>query len=688
MSRARYFIPVLFFLVIIMSFGISAVEQPEVEGLLADTQGLMDMVAQDAAADPASSTGELQYFRDNQGEMAPDVAGSVDSALSSQGVDPDATVASTKDGAQVESSSSPLAMIIIIVVIVLLVIGGGVLGYKKRDRLAKAGSGAADKVVGIFSKADRFAKISEEKYAIATKNLELAETIIKAINPDEERKLAKARVKVFEDNIALLRKHNFPTTTLSLGKEIITKQFEARRTDLKADLGNDAAVDKLLAFVLKLREKYIHDWKIDVQKIDIYSYDFSKDYARLAMEHPEEVLSSSTKQIDENLKRFSKLLQEQKNLLPKRIASNADADVKSKLQHLNEVVLYVQAQRLEDVLKFFKVLSESDQKSRYIAVQSFKRPATELKVAVMQELDIEKELLQKKVKEQKEVKKEEKKKEEPKKTESAKKVEPAVPKPQDSKKDAQKKEDAARRDTVITPADKEKAAAAQVEQAKPDEPVDFNGKKLLKSQYVALKELASQFKKTPEEMFPEGAVCKIDGKDVQRLVVGNGLVLQLCTDGFKVTGFFGKVLKIPAEFSALKKLVCSDNGFTKLVLPDSLSQIREFDCRDNELKELNLPKELPVLQVLFCGGNVLKELVLPEKMPNLAILACSGNNIKKMVIPSTFVKLTHLNVANNPKLVLELPDKLPSLKVVWCEKTSVNINWVNKLRDSGVFVHS
>ena len=113
-------------------------------------------------------------------------------------------------------------------------------------------------------------------------------------------------------------------------------------------------------------------------------------------------------------------------------------------------------------------------------------------------------------------------------------------------------------------------------------------------------------------------------------------------------------LKGLEHFTALKELVCSGNGLTKLDLSGNPT-LETLVCDQNELAELEL-SGLPELCALQCRHNALTALDL-SRNPALVELDCWGNEIAALDL-SHNPELVKLNCLEDPIKELDLSHNL------------------------------
>jgi|GEM_PF-5870408 len=263
----RKLIPIIVLLslaLLIFASASFAVDKSQVEKLLSDTQILMDITGQEAAADPASTKEDLEYFKQNEGEVAPDVAGNIDSALYNEGVDPDG-VKLKNEGNVAESTPTWMWILMIVggILGVNLLALGGVVGYKKLKGRKK----------GEIPEADEL----KNKEQLSDKNLMIAQEFAKKETSKEQIESIKSKAEMYLKIIDVLKK-NFPPGLFTFKEEAVKEGFEAKKKQIKEDYPN---VEAVKTFFASFRETFVRH-SDDPKKYALDKYDFRPECERFA----------------------------------------------------------------------------------------------------------------------------------------------------------------------------------------------------------------------------------------------------------------------------------------------------------------------------------------------------------------------------------------------------------------------
>jgi Leucine-rich repeat (LRR) protein len=183
----------------------------------------------------------------------------------------------------------------------------------------------------------------------------------------------------------------------------------------------------------------------------------------------------------------------------------------------------------------------------------------------------------------------------------------------------------------------------------------FLGCNIRNDQYEILENIASQFDKTPKELFsPRGNRYLSTNED--------GWINYILISNFNTKYFYNppkekRKFELPEQLDKLKRFVYdSDSSLGELIIPESCKNIEELSCVHNSLRSLILPKNLSNLKFLRCFCNELTELHL-ETATNLESLEFQHNNISKLYLPQSTSELSFVSYHNNP-LSQEIKTKL------------------------------
>ena len=126
--------------------------------------------------------------------------------------------------------------------------------------------------------------------------------------------------------------------------------------------------------------------------------------------------------------------------------------------------------------------------------------------------------------------------------------------------------------------------------------VDYKGQPIRMDQYRTLEQFAVQYGQKAEEM--------------EQVEVKDGLVEILQTSEGKTTK--DRMLLIPKELIALRKLYCYWNGLISLEIPKELIELQTLYCHQNELISLVIPKVTALTKVYLSENPNLPRSVIDE----------------------------------------------------------------------------